>query len=99
MQKLYSMPCGSCCRCSLHPAPLWCRLTDPPNGTVTVSVEEVIYVGSADNTSVAFSATPLELTFTAANYSQNQIILVTKSEQVSGTPLDACSCPEHSRPR
>ena len=56
-----------------------CRLTDPPKGTVTVSVEEVVYVGSADNTSAAFSVSPLELTFTAANYS-NQTIEVTSSE-------------------
>ena len=88
----------------LHPAsriprPLVCRLTDPPKGTVTVSVEEVIYVGSADNTSAAFSATPLALTFTADDYSQNQTILVTKSEQGLGTVPDACCWWREPAPR
>ena len=73
------MPCTSMVATATDPT--CCRLTDPPNGTVTVSVEEVVYVGSADNTSAAFSVFPLELTFDSTNYTQNQTVLVTKSER------------------
>ena len=89
LHQLHAMLCGSGRHRNLHPAPLARRLTDPPKGTVTVTVEEVVYVGSADNTSAAFSAHPLEFIFNATNYSENQVIFVTKSEQGSG---DAAWC-------
>ena len=53
-----------------------CRLNDPINGTVTVTIEPKIYVGSPANSSDAFNISTTTLTFTPDNYSQNQTISV-----------------------